>query len=190
MSGHDAKYFTTTKKGEIHELKEELNSQYKVRSPFLRCADLFFQVFWVSRFVVRSAIDLDAYRLVLRIFQWGCSKCGAFAQIFSFEDFRVGRWAARVDIWHCRSVGIRRCWSVRAQSKPLRFAVVARRALDRGCWIICLQLSSVIRWGLPWIFPFKSRRFLETEINLGWTRVTRLVSLVWSIPFRGWSWCQ
>lgn len=30
MSGHDAKYFTTTKKGEIHELKEELNSQYKV----------------------------------------------------------------------------------------------------------------------------------------------------------------
>lgn len=35
MSGHDAKYFTTTKKGEIHELKEELNSQYKVRFPFL-----------------------------------------------------------------------------------------------------------------------------------------------------------
>jgi hypothetical protein len=34
MSGHDAKYFTTTKKGEIHELKEELNSQYKVGSPF------------------------------------------------------------------------------------------------------------------------------------------------------------
>eukprot|EP00850_Spirogloea_muscicola_P008312 SM000044S15959 [mRNA] locus=s44:228581:233709:+ [translate_table: standard] len=29
MSGHDSKYFTTTKKGEIHELKEELNSQYK-----------------------------------------------------------------------------------------------------------------------------------------------------------------
>jgi hypothetical protein len=32
MSGHDAKYFTTTKKGEIHELKEELHSQYKVSS--------------------------------------------------------------------------------------------------------------------------------------------------------------
>jgi hypothetical protein len=31
MSGHDSKYFTTTKKGEIHELKEELNSQFKVR---------------------------------------------------------------------------------------------------------------------------------------------------------------
>lgn len=31
MSGHDSKYFTTTKKGEIHELKEELNSQYKDR---------------------------------------------------------------------------------------------------------------------------------------------------------------
>ncbi|GAQ78829.1 adapitin protein [Klebsormidium nitens] len=29
MSGHDSKYFTTTKKGEIHELKEELNSQFK-----------------------------------------------------------------------------------------------------------------------------------------------------------------
>ncbi|GJP48281.1 hypothetical protein CLOM_g7596 [Closterium sp. NIES-68] len=29
MSGHDSKYFTTTKKGEIHELKEELNSPYK-----------------------------------------------------------------------------------------------------------------------------------------------------------------
>ncbi|KAL8481908.1 hypothetical protein ACS0TY_028158 [Phlomoides rotata] len=29
MSGHDSKYFSTTKKGEIPELKEELNSQYK-----------------------------------------------------------------------------------------------------------------------------------------------------------------
>lgn len=39
MSGHDAKYFTTTKKGEIHELKEELNSQYKVRAfPIPACA--------------------------------------------------------------------------------------------------------------------------------------------------------
>jgi hypothetical protein len=33
MSGHDSKYFSTTKKGEIPELKEELNSQYKVRPP-------------------------------------------------------------------------------------------------------------------------------------------------------------
>ena len=32
MSGHDSKYFSTTKKGEIPELKEELNSQYKVLS--------------------------------------------------------------------------------------------------------------------------------------------------------------
>ncbi|CAA7394837.1 unnamed protein product [Spirodela intermedia] len=31
MSGHDSKYFSTTKKGEIPELKEELNSQYKDR---------------------------------------------------------------------------------------------------------------------------------------------------------------
>ncbi|XP_071701764.1 beta-adaptin-like protein C [Rutidosis leptorrhynchoides] len=29
MSAHDSKYFSTTKKGEIPELKEELNSQYK-----------------------------------------------------------------------------------------------------------------------------------------------------------------
>ncbi|KAM7531319.1 hypothetical protein LguiB_034729 [Lonicera macranthoides] len=29
MSGHNSKYFSTTKKGEIPELKEELNSQYK-----------------------------------------------------------------------------------------------------------------------------------------------------------------
>eukprot|EP00271_Cylindrocystis_brebissonii_P008738 TRINITY_DN23223_c0_g1_i1.p1 TRINITY_DN23223_c0_g1~~TRINITY_DN23223_c0_g1_i1.p1 ORF type:complete len:946 (-),score=253.65 TRINITY_DN23223_c0_g1_i1:1026-3863(-) len=29
MSGHDSRYFTTTKKGEIHELKEELNAPYK-----------------------------------------------------------------------------------------------------------------------------------------------------------------
>jgi len=33
MSGHDSKYFSTTKKGEIPELKEELNSQYKVPTP-------------------------------------------------------------------------------------------------------------------------------------------------------------
>jgi hypothetical protein len=44
MSGHDAKYFTTTKKGEIHELKEELNSQYKVPNQKLNpvAAMLFF----------------------------------------------------------------------------------------------------------------------------------------------------
>eukprot|EP00897_Mesotaenium_endlicherianum_P006044 jgi/Mesen1/5468/ME000273S04692 len=36
MSGHDSKYFTTTKKGEIHELKEELNSQYKDDDPYVR----------------------------------------------------------------------------------------------------------------------------------------------------------
>ena len=34
MSGHDSKYFSTTKKGEIPELKEELNSQYKVSLSF------------------------------------------------------------------------------------------------------------------------------------------------------------
>ncbi|KAG8100620.1 hypothetical protein GUJ93_ZPchr0013g35630 [Zizania palustris] len=33
MSGHDSKYFSTTKKGEIPELKEELIFQYKVPFP-------------------------------------------------------------------------------------------------------------------------------------------------------------
>jgi len=33
MSRNDSKYFSTTKKGEIPELKEELNSQYKVPFP-------------------------------------------------------------------------------------------------------------------------------------------------------------
>lgn len=57
MSGHDSKYFSTTKKGEIPELKEELNSQYKVCFPltlyphtiyisFERFQDLYFVVFF------------------------------------------------------------------------------------------------------------------------------------------------
>lgn len=42
MSGHDSKYFSTTKKGEIPELKEELNSQYKA---FLSlCTPLLLQI--------------------------------------------------------------------------------------------------------------------------------------------------
>jgi hypothetical protein len=44
MSGHDSKYFSTTKKGEIPELKEELNSQYKVRFSL----DLSLAVFFLS----------------------------------------------------------------------------------------------------------------------------------------------
>jgi len=48
MSRNDSKYFSTTKKGEIPELKEELNSQYKVfHSPdpftfFPFCSRFFF----------------------------------------------------------------------------------------------------------------------------------------------------
>jgi len=48
MSRNDSKYFSTTKKGEIPELKEELNSQYKVfHSPdpftfFPFCSRLLF----------------------------------------------------------------------------------------------------------------------------------------------------
>ncbi|KAL6985909.1 hypothetical protein U1Q18_019283 [Sarracenia purpurea var. burkii] len=38
MSGHDSKYFSTTKKGEIPELREELNSQYKMKSNHLMAA--------------------------------------------------------------------------------------------------------------------------------------------------------
>lgn len=47
MSGHDSKYFSTTKKGEIPELKEELNSQYKVLSSDLTLVFYAFIVyFW------------------------------------------------------------------------------------------------------------------------------------------------
>lgn len=46
MSGHDSKYFSTTKKGEIPELKEELNSQYKVTtSIYAFISDLLYLSF-------------------------------------------------------------------------------------------------------------------------------------------------
>ena len=60
MSRNDSKYFSTTKKGEIPELKEELNSQYKVGSfpfplpifysKFLSFLDLIHILFHPSRF--------------------------------------------------------------------------------------------------------------------------------------------
>jgi len=56
MSGHDSKYFSTTKKGEIPELKEELNSQYKVSALtrftlFSSCA--------LQRLSIGSRVDPD-----------------------------------------------------------------------------------------------------------------------------------
>jgi hypothetical protein len=55
MSGHDSKYFSTTKKGEIPELKEELNSQYKVS---LMSLSTFNKL--NSSLVVACSIDLVA----------------------------------------------------------------------------------------------------------------------------------
>ena len=60
MSRNDSKYFSTTKKGEIPELKEELNSQYKVPTftpsissdPFLSDLILFIVI---SLFVPHAA---------------------------------------------------------------------------------------------------------------------------------------
>lgn len=54
MSGHDSKYFSTTKKGEIPELKEELNSQYKVS--FSLSLFIFLYVY------VMELSDLDPFR--------------------------------------------------------------------------------------------------------------------------------
>ncbi|KEH36396.1 hypothetical protein MTR_3g118335 [Medicago truncatula] len=45
MSRNDSKYFSTMKKGEIPELKEELNSQYKVPFPQIPIHFLFFSLF-------------------------------------------------------------------------------------------------------------------------------------------------
>nr|VDD40212.1 unnamed protein product [Brassica oleracea] len=51
MSGHDSKYFSTTKKGEIPELKEELNSQYKW--------NLVFAILHLDRVMTTYAMDND-----------------------------------------------------------------------------------------------------------------------------------
>ncbi|KAE8725987.1 hypothetical protein F3Y22_tig00007902pilonHSYRG00030 [Hibiscus syriacus] len=53
MSRHDSKYFSTTKKGEIPELKEELNSQYKI---FLLGGRLIFGPDLLSLFFTVSLI--------------------------------------------------------------------------------------------------------------------------------------
>ncbi|RVX04083.1 Beta-adaptin-like protein C [Vitis vinifera] len=63
MSGHDSKYFSTTKKGEIPELKEELNSQYKVRFSQLpictsQLSDSTGIAFFLSNFRVLSSDPL------------------------------------------------------------------------------------------------------------------------------------
>ena len=56
MSGHDSKYFSTTKKGEIPELKEELNSQYKVSLSLSLFIYIYIYVY------VMELSDLDPFR--------------------------------------------------------------------------------------------------------------------------------
>ena len=56
MSGHDSKYFSTTKKGEIPELKEELNSQYKVSLSLSLYIYIYIYVY------VMELSDLDPFR--------------------------------------------------------------------------------------------------------------------------------
>ena len=65
MSGHDSKYFSTTKKGEIPELKEELNSQYKVPPSYLSLSTVFASVresMWY--FLAQFTHFLDLLRLL------------------------------------------------------------------------------------------------------------------------------
>jgi hypothetical protein len=64
MSGHDSKYFSTTKKGEIPELKEELNSQYKVRPP-----SFSFPSFYISITLFKQMLfhDLDLWYEAIRV---------------------------------------------------------------------------------------------------------------------------
>ena len=113
MSGHDAKYFTTTKKGEIHELKEELNSQYKVRLPYC--------VLGVSGSISLFSSSGGRNEGVLNecsVFTIGMQKYDDIVR----EDFRVWRGY----VWHFRQ-------SVWADSKPFSRALVrAPRARDRG----------------------------------------------------------
>lgn len=89
MSGHDSKYFSTTKKGEIPELKEELNSQYKV-PPYLSTLTVLISLslcdllrLWIGSF---AWIQIWARR-------WGSRRghsrsAGRFFLWFG----RVGRW--------------------------------------------------------------------------------------------------
>ncbi|KAI9085983.1 hypothetical protein K1719_032060 [Acacia pycnantha] len=68
MSRNDSKYFSTTKKGEIPELKEELNSQYKVSL----CIFSYLRFF---RFVVSAVNSLFASRRSLEVFSSGLLFC-------------------------------------------------------------------------------------------------------------------
>ena len=59
MSGHDSNYFSTTKKGEIPELKDELNSQYKVGQRFNFLCYLCYLFFSRSFFLSDEAQCVD-----------------------------------------------------------------------------------------------------------------------------------
>lgn len=65
MSGHDSKYFSTTKKGEIPELKEELNSQYKVPSVTFLIIYFNCYVSFLNLFNLIFYLDFDTRVFVL-----------------------------------------------------------------------------------------------------------------------------
>lgn len=102
MSGHDSKYFSTTKKGEIPELKEELNSQYKVQF-------LSFH-FHFCNFLLAL---LSHCRSVLLC----CQIC--FLWIDFVEVFIEFRLIIPDDVW----IGTRARWRLLASSFELSFAL-------------------------------------------------------------------
>ncbi|XWS48907.1 hypothetical protein CRYUN_Cryun13aG0117200 [Craigia yunnanensis] len=73
MSGHDSKYFSTTKKGEIPELKEELNTHYKDKRKDA-----------VKKVIAAMTVGKDVASLIHRI------------QILSFVLWLFGLWDASV----------------------------------------------------------------------------------------------
>ena len=64
MSWHDSKYFSTTNKGEIPVLKEELNSQYKVFfSLYLSCVYFNFVSFVSFVFFIYIELIVSIFKL-------------------------------------------------------------------------------------------------------------------------------
>ena len=93
MSGHDSKYFSTTKKGEIPELKEELNSQYKV----LLSSSWFIHSFTDLWSAISHDCHLSPQWFVLDFSNWfpvdlhdpGFDLIGTFSLLFSRIWFLV-----------------------------------------------------------------------------------------------------
>lgn len=104
MSGHDSKYFSTTKKGEIPELKEELNSQYKVQF-------LTFHFHFCNSLLVL----VNHCRSVLLF----CQIC--FLWIDFVEFFIEFRLIIPDDVW----IGPRARWRLLTSSLELSFCVAS-----------------------------------------------------------------